>query len=231
MDSGLNWSRSCPKNAVAVGLGPTTGACSKASSGCSEPERAGATCPRNIPAPAPAGGACASGKSRTFGLKSGGNFSRNSTSKADWTGANRFWMAVLPQPKRGRLRRQDQAGQRHEVDGGGRRPRCSFGKSTGLGLAGGSDLGGEHAGSNPRAAETRASAPAAPARHRRSGLRQRSLALALAPTRDGFALSASAGPAQAFAQRRTGTAALSQTLEGRTHLRLAGQLPPLGRSL
>src|SRR5438094_8547149 len=52
---------------------------------------------------------------------------------------------------------------------------------------------------------------------------------ALALAQAGLALdcSASQKPPCAFAQRRTHPAPLPQTLEGRAHLCLAGQLPPL----
>src|ERR1700733_11392753 len=157
MSIGPDWNHSCLKSAVVAVLGPIIGASSKASSGCSKPERVGETCPRNIPAPALAGGDCASGKSRTFGLKYGDSSCLNWTKRADWTGANRFWTAALLRPKKGALRRQDQTRQRHEGDGGGRRPGCSFGKPTGLGLAGRSNSGRKHVGANPCAAKTRAS--------------------------------------------------------------------------
>jgi transposase len=38
--------------------------------------------------------------------------------------------AALPRQKKGRLRRKDQTRQGYEVDGGGKRPRCSSGSST-----------------------------------------------------------------------------------------------------
>src|SRR3989441_9760495 len=45
------------------------------------------------------------------------------------SGANLFWTGVLLPPKKGRWSRKNQAGQGHEVDGGGRRPGSSFGKA------------------------------------------------------------------------------------------------------
>ena len=58
--------------------------------------------------------------------------------RGGWTGAKRLSTAVSLPPKRGRWRRQNQAGQGYKVDGGGRRQGCSFGKPPGIGLPGGS---------------------------------------------------------------------------------------------
>src|SRR2546425_6466935 len=44
------------------------------------------------------------------------------------SGASLFWTGVLLPPKRGRWSRKNQAGQGHEVDGGGRRPGLPLGK-------------------------------------------------------------------------------------------------------
>ena len=189
--------------------------------------------PEEYPAaPAPAGGACANGKKMRCGSKSGGNSSVTWTSGASWIGANHFWTAVLLQQKKGRVRWQNQARQRHEVDGGGRRPRYSSGKPTGLGQSGGSDPGRKHAGADCRTA--RGPGPATTttvAGDCRPGLRQRSSALATAPARHPAHLSASPGTAQTFAQRRAHFAPLPQSLEDRTHLCLAGQLPSTAGAL
>ncbi len=150
MSNGPSWNRFCPRQKAAAAPGPIIAGCSKAFSGCSRPAHAGGTCPRNIPAPAPAGGACANGKKMRCGSKSGGNSSVTWTSGASWIGANRFWTPVSLRLKKGLRSWQNQARQGHKVDGGGRRPRCSSGKPTGLGQPGGSDAGGEHAGADCR---------------------------------------------------------------------------------
>ncbi len=232
MSNGPRSNRSCPKPKAVAVHGPTTAMCLKAFSGCSRPAHAGGTCPRNIPAPAPAGGAYANGKKMRCGSKSGGNSSASWTSAASWIGANHSWMAALLRQKRGRVRWQNQAGQRHEVDGGGRRPRCSFGKPIGLGQPGGSNPGRKHAGAN-RGPARRSWPPATKtvARHRRPRLRQRSPARATAATRHSAHLSASPGTAQTLAQRRAHFAPLPQSLEDRAHLRLVGQLPSTARAL
>ena len=154
--SGRRSNRSCLEYTVAAALGPITAKCSKAFFGCSRPVPGGAICPRSIPVPAPVGDGCGNGKSKRYGSKSGGSFSVNWTNAANWIGANHSWTAALLPLKRGRLRRQNQARQGHEVDGGGRRPRCSFGKPTGLGQPGGSDAGREHAQTDPFRAQARA---------------------------------------------------------------------------
>ena len=125
------------------------------------------------------------GSAGRSGLKCGASSCRNWTRKGDWIGANRFWMAVLLQPKKGRVCRQNQAGQGHEVDGGGRRPRYSFGKPMGFGQPRGSNLGRKHAGANLRAARRSWATPEqADASHRRPGIRQRSIALEAASAQD-----------------------------------------------
>jgi transposase len=62
----------------------------------------------------------------------------------DWSEA--FADGSFAPAKKGGLRRENQTGQRHEVDGGGRRPRCSSGKSPGLGVPSRSDIGRADAG-------------------------------------------------------------------------------------
>ena len=47
-------------------------------------------------------------------------------------GPNPLLMAALPQQKKGASRRKDQERQGNQVDGGGRRPRSSFGELPGL---------------------------------------------------------------------------------------------------
>jgi hypothetical protein len=224
MNSGPRSNRSCPKYALVVGLGLTIARCSKGFSGCSKPEPAGGICPKNIPAPVPVGDGCGTGKSAACGSKFGGSFSVNWTSAASWIGASHFWTAVLLRLKRGRVRRQNQARQGHEVDGGGRRPRYSSGKPTGLGQPGRSDPGGKHAGPNIGAARRQGTAAeATTACRRRPGLRQRSAAQAASQPGNPAHQSSSQRPTQTLPQRWSHSAPLSPPVEDRTHLRLAGQ--------
>src|SRR5882672_9614941 len=110
--------------------------------GCFEVARAGAICPRSwASVPASVGNACACGKSRKSGCGCGERSCPNWTGKASWTGTKHSSTGVLLLPKRGRVRRQNQARQGYEVDGGGRRPRYTFGKSTDQRLAGRSQTG------------------------------------------------------------------------------------------
>jgi transposase len=60
--------------------------------------------------------------------------------RVSWTGRKPLPTAVLPRPKTGSRRRQNQAGQRHEV-GGGRRRRYAFGKPPGRGDPSRSNVG------------------------------------------------------------------------------------------
>lgn len=62
------------------------------------------------------------------------------------TGAKPFSTGGSPTQKGGSLRRKNQARERHEVVGGGRRPRYSFRSQARIGLTGGSEVGGIHIG-------------------------------------------------------------------------------------
>jgi hypothetical protein len=230
-NSGSALHRCCRNYAVEGGAGSVTAKCSKASSGCSRPVRAGEICPRSIPLAAPAGGVCGCGKSAECGLKSGAPFCANSTREDGWTGARAFWTGVLLPLKRGRRCRQNQARQGHEVDGGGRRPRCSSGKSAYLGKSRRSKAGRIDSGKN-RGASRRpwSSATTAIAGDCRPGLRQRSAALATALSRHSLDLSSSQTSSQTAFARWTLSAPLPQTLEDRTHFCLARQLPSPGSS-
>lgn len=168
MINGGSSSRCCPSDAVPDGHGPTTGVFSKAFSGSSKPVPAGVTCPHATHRRAPAGDGCGCGKRMMSGWTSGARSCADLMLMAACNGRNVLRTAVLPPPKRGRRRRQNQARQGHEVDGGGRRPRYSSGKHTPQCQSGGGDLGGEHAGSHLRATPTWwTSAAEAPARDRR----------------------------------------------------------------
>ena len=214
--------RSCPNCAVAVVPGLITARSSKVSSGFSRPVPAGEICHRYTLPRAPVGGGCGSGRNRMCGCESGGRSCANSTGASNWTGVRVFWTGVSLPPKRGRRRRQNQARQGHEVDGGGRRPGCSSGKPAGHGQSGGSDPGridaGHHRGAPPR---TRPAAKASAAPHRRPGLRQRSVAPAVAAPRHPLDLlrTEEAAPNQ---PRRTGAICAATASAGRSNAPLPG---------
>ena len=136
MNSGKRLSRCCRNPRGAGDRGRRIAASSKASCGCLRPERAGAICRRNIPAPALAGAGCSYGKPKACGSRCGASSWPNWTRADNWTGVRALWTGVSLPLKRGRVRRQNQARQGHKVDGCGRRPRCSSGKALGLGLKG-----------------------------------------------------------------------------------------------
>ena len=232
MNSGKGSSRCCRNPRGAEDRGRTIAACWRASCGCSRPARAGAICRRNIPAPALAGDACSCGRNKTSGWTCGASSSPNWMRAASSTGVKVLWTGVLLPPKRGRVCRQNQAGQGHEVDGGGRRPRCSFGKALGVGLACGSEIAGAHPDHRARAAgRTRTTPQSVAPGHRRQRLRQRPRAAGVAAPGQRVDLSASQEPAATRAPRRTQTAALSQTLEGGADVCVAWKLPPTGGAL
>src|SRR6267143_1555416 len=121
-----------------------------------------------------AGADCATGKSKVSGSISGGRFWQNSTNGNNCSGASPSWTGVLLPPKKGHWSRTNQAGQGHEVDGGGRRPGSSFGKTPLFCIPARSTARGNDARDdlrkppNPRgAAAAEAAAP-----DRRSSLRQ-----------------------------------------------------------
>lgn len=231
MNNGRRLNLFCRMTKVAGDLGRTTVAWSRAYSGCSKPVRAGAICPGNIPAQAPAGGACNAGRNAASGSISGERFFPNWTNATSSIGVKVFWMAVSLRLKKGLRRRQNQAGQRHEVDGGGRRRGCSFGSPIGQRQSGRSEVGRRHSGPALRAAKARPAADTSLAHYRRSRLRQRSVAVEIAATGHSPDLSAPPRALQTFPQRRANFAPLSQPLENRAHLRLARQLPPSARTL
>ena len=228
--SGRESNHCCRRREVPAGRGRILVACSMASSGCSIPGRGGAICPKNIPARPRARGAWLVGKNKVSGSLSGELFFRNCVLAARWIGRKVFRMPVSLRLRKGRLRRQNQTGQGHEVDGGGRRLGCSIGKPTGRNQPGGSDFSRKHVARDLAAAAPRLFSSASHARDRRSWLRQRSLELALAATRHPADCSASQRPQETYAHRRSANAPLLQTLEDRTDGCLAGQLPTFART-
>lgn len=172
MRSGKKSNRCCRSRRVAGVSGLIIDRCSKGFCGCSRPAPAGAICPQNIPARPLAGDGWHVGKSKVCGSIFGAPFFRNWTRAAHWIGKRVFWMRASLRQKKGRVRRQNQTWQGHEVDGGGRRLGCSSGKPTGLGQPSGSHARGKHLEENLGAATARYPSQSASARDRRSRLRQ-----------------------------------------------------------
>lgn len=207
--------------------------CWRPSFGSSARGRGGGIClETSVSAPARVGSDSNVGKPKASGRARGGPSSPNWMSAGAWTGARVSWRGVSLPPKRGRGRRQNQAGQGHEVGGGGRRPGCSSGRLTGQRLAARSEVGQRHPpddlGSGPRSS---ASPLPSSAGHRRPGLRQRPLAWAIAPKGHALAQSPPTQPAAAFPERWAHDATVSEALETRAHFRVAGELPALGCAL
>src|SRR5271157_4668182 len=88
-------------------------------------------------------------------------------------GTRPSWTAASPPQKKGPCRRQNQAGQGHEVDGTGRRSRSSAGSSAGKCLSGRSYACGSHARRSPCPTPARTAPAKARARDRRPRLRLR----------------------------------------------------------
>jgi len=87
----------------------------------------------------------------------------------DWSEA--FVDGSFAPAKKGREGRENQKGQRYEVDGGGRQPRYSFGKLPGLGLPGGSHAARkDHRGHRRTAPRPGSSAKETPTDYRRQRL-------------------------------------------------------------
>lgn len=140
---------------------------SKALCGCDALERGGRIYPRRIPPPVRAGDACGLGQSKASGSRPGGPFSPHARPKANALGLKPSPMAAVPRRTKGRERRPDHAGDRHEVAGGGRRPRSSSGNPLGIGVPRRGDLAGPHLGHHGRAPPwPRAAAPEPGARDR-----------------------------------------------------------------
>jgi len=213
-------SRCCPKCEAKGGPGRTTDRCLKAFSGCLKPGRAGAICQKNIHRQPPAGDDCEHGRSGACGWKSGAPFCANSMSAGNWTGVRALWTGVLLPLKRGLRSWKDQAGKGNEVDGGGRRLGYSSGKSTCQRKSLGSKTGGIDPCAHQRAAQE--TSP----NHSRPRLRQRSSEGTSARAKHPAHCPTPQRTHQGRLQRRTLAASLSQTLESRAYLRLAGQLPP-----
>ena len=221
MNSGQKSSRGYPSSAVAGDRGKIVAGCWKAFSGYSKPGPAGVTCPKNIPVPAPVGDACASGKNRKSGSRSGASSCPNWTSSKSWTGVSRLWTGVSLPLKKGLPGWQNQAGQRHEVDGGGRRRGYSSGSATARGQSGGS-----HARRLYPASTASGVAAQSTAADCRPGVRQRFAAPTLGRPGHRVDLSAPPGPQETSDPGRPLLAPLPPPLEDRADLRLVGKLPP-----
>src|ERR1051325_3039582 len=213
-------------NANAVVVRPKTIASYwKGFCGYSKPVLAGAICQEmSASVPVFAGTDFAGGTSKVSGCGSGGHSSVNWIDRSGWIGARAFWTGVLLPLKKGRRSRQNQAWQGYKVDGGGRRPRYSSGKPTDQRHPQRSAFCSTYTGSDQQPQTTGAS-------HCRSRLRQQSAAPAFAAA--GYVVDRST-PSQSQSgidERWPLAATLSQTLEDRTHLCLAGQLSPPAGSL
>jgi hypothetical protein len=235
MNSGPKLNRCYPDTSppnAAAGPGWKTAGYLKGSSGCCGRVLPGKMCPSSMPAVRPVGDGFGTGKNKMSGWTSGGPFWPNWTNGASWTGASVSSTAASPPRKKGRLRGKNQKRQGNEVDGGGRRPRCSFGKPLGLGVPGGNHAGRKDAPDDSRSASGTGSSPTqAEAIGCRSGLRWRSLAKATGPAGDRTDLPAPEEPAEAGDPGWPLSAEIQATLESRTHLLLVWQLPPTGGSV
>jgi len=108
----------------------------KAFFGSCVPVHAGRTCRIDTQVHRSAGGGYNYGRTWEYGLISGANSFPCSMKKERWIGKKPLSMAALLRQKKGLLRRENQKGQGNKVDGGGRRPRYSFGKHPCPGIAG-----------------------------------------------------------------------------------------------
>jgi hypothetical protein len=127
-----------------------SGLSAKASSGSCEAAPDGKTCRRGFRPPGPAGGAFGTGQPKAYGSRCGAWSWPNWTPQATSTGLNPWPTAVLPRRNRGGLRREAHTGHGYAVEGGGRRPRCSFGNPRGFGGSGGSAPVGPDPGDDGR---------------------------------------------------------------------------------
>ncbi len=154
------------------------------------------------------------------------------TNMASWIGANASSTAVLPRRKKGRMRGKNQERQGNEVDGGGRRPRCSSGKPPGLGVPVGNPARRENASDDSGSASgTGSPQTQAQATGCRSGIRWRSLAKVVGPTGHRTDLST---PQESTEKADAGWPAVAEvqaTLESRTDLCLVRQQSPTGRAI
>ena len=155
----------------------------------------------------------------------------NQREQLDWSES--FLDGSFAPAKKGLESRKNQAGQGHEVDGGGRRPGRSSGKAAFSASPNEVRLAEETLASvrvGPATPQRPASSESA-ARHCRSGLRQRSSARAVGRARYRIDRPASLESQQAAHPGWSCTAPIPSSLENRTHVRLARQLSPPGRSL
>jgi transposase len=132
--------------------------------------------------------------------------------------------------KRGRGSRKNQAGQGDEVDGGGRRPRNSFGGPPLFCVPVGSPARGSDARGDPgRPAASCWPSPAETAAGDcRQGVRQRRAAPEIAAAGHSADRAPPLEPPPDAAARRPRSSTLQTALDGRAHVRLAGELPPSG---
>src|SRR5262245_19009664 len=230
--SGKRSNRFCPSSNVDVAVAQLKAivSCWKVFFGYSKLALAGVTCPKRLEsAPVSAGSAYTVGTNKACGFESGARFCRSWTSVAAWTGVKVSWTGVSLPLKKGRRNRQNQAWQGHEVDGGGRRPRCSSGKPTDQCHASGCTLCRIDLGIHRTF--SRRSTKEAPTSDCRSWLRQQSFAPAAASARYSVDCPPPAQSNPQSDKRRPNTPSLSETMENRAYLCLAGQLPPPGRPL
>src|SRR5580658_8390097 len=114
--------------------------------------------------------------------------------------------APSPRQKKGRQRRKNQTRQGYKVDGGGKRPRCSSGSSTGLGIPARNDTDRIDVAARVGAPPSRPAAQKSPAVDLRSRRRLRSSAKAFEAAWHRVDLSAQGQPPQAANAGRAQTA-------------------------
>lgn len=104
-------------------------ACLKVSAGCCRPARVGKICPCRFLLRALVGVACAIGRAAELGSRLGRVCCAGSIAKARSTRAKPWPMARSARQKKGRMRGQDQARQRHQDPGAHRRGRSALGRA------------------------------------------------------------------------------------------------------
>ena len=141
-------------------------------------------------------------------------------------------MEVFRPPKKGRRCRKNQAWKGYEVDGGGRRRGCTFGRVPGVCVA-----RGDHARRRSvedgacSAAWGRRAAVQAQTLDRGQSLRCRLASHHFVVARHRVDLSASRGPKAPSSAGWSQASAVQATMDRGAHDRLAGQLPPTADSM